>query len=142
MPKFESDKDRERQYLAVRAFCYEYNFYQEDMGEFSVVDYSIKNKKGRIVAYFEVMGCPKKNLSSTKSVIVSIRKIHKLQEHQEKTGVPVILCWAFEDAICFTRLSEIKGSVFMGERKGRPSASHDKELLFSGFTKDLYKIDL
>ena len=47
MPKFESDKDRERQYLAVRAFCYEYNFYQEDMGEFSVVDYSIKNKKGR-----------------------------------------------------------------------------------------------
>ena len=137
MPKFESDKDRERQYLAARTFCYEYNLYQEDMGEFSVVDYSIKNKKGKVVAYLEVKGCPNKNLSSSETVIVSIRKIQKLQEHQEVSGGPVIISWAFEDGICFIKLSKIKGSLFMGERKGRPEAAHDKELLYAGKVSEM-----
>jgi hypothetical protein len=140
MPKFETDKDRARQHSAVRTFCYEYSFYENDMGEFSAVDYSIHNKKGRTVAYFEVKGCPNKLLRNTETVIVSIRKIQKLQEHQEDSGVPVIICWAFEDGICFTKIDDIKGNIFMGERKGRPNAAHDKELLFSGKTKDFYKI--
>ena len=140
MLKFENDKDRERQYTAVRQFCYSYGFYEKDCGDFSKCDYTIRNKQDEVVAYFEVKGVVGKSLNDSKTCLVALKKIAALQETQKMSGTPVVICWAFDDGIAFAKIDNLKGTFNHGGRKEREGSTYDKEILVFVETENLKKI--
>tara|TARA_R100000388_G_C7227874_1_gene152820 strand:- start:635 stop:1156 length:522 start_codon:yes stop_codon:yes gene_type:complete len=138
--KFETPKDFARQELAAKYFCDKYAYCYSSQGDFSSVDYEMKNKNFDRMCGFEVKGCPNQNIDSYENCIVSMKKIVDCQEEQIKYGKPVVICWAFDDGILFDRIDNLTGTFKKGGRKPRKGSVHDQEMIVVVERKNLQKI--
>ncbi len=100
--KFETSKDFARQEMAAKLFCDNYAYCYASQGDFSSVDYEMKNESFDRICGFEVKGCPNQTMDSYDYCIVSMKKIVDCQEEQIKYGKPVVICWALMMAYCLT----------------------------------------
>ena len=127
--KFETSKDFARQERAAKYFCDKYAYCYSGQGDFSSVDYEMKNENFDRICGFEVKGCPNQQIDSNKYCIVSMKKIVDCQEEQIKYGKPVIICWSFDDGILFQKIDNLSGTFKKGGRKPRKGSVHDQEMI-------------
>ena len=127
--KFETPKDFARQERAAKTFCNEYAYCYASQGDFSSVDYEMKNKNFDRICGFEVKGCPNQTVDSHDYCIVSMKKIVDCQEEQIKYGKPVVICWSFDDGILYERIDNLSGTFKKGGRKPRKGSVHDQEMM-------------
>ncbi len=138
--KFETPKDFARQERAAKCFSDKYAYCYSSQGDFSSVDYEMKNESFDRICGFEVKGCPNQNMDSHRYCIVSMKKIVDCQEEQIKYGKPVVICWAFDDGILFNKIDNLTGTFKKGGRKPRKGSVHDLEMIVCVERETLQKI--
>ena len=96
--------------------------------------------KGKITGFAEVKGVHK-NIGDKQDVIVAMRKIVKAQQLQVSSGNPVAIIWAFDDAIVYERINNLKGIFYYGGRAVRQGSTFDQEMLVKVLIKNLIRIE-
>jgi len=69
-----------------------------------------------------------------------MRKIVSAQQLQVSSGKPVAILWAFDDAIVYERINNLKGIFYYGGRAVREGSTFDQEMLVKVLIKNLIRI--
>ena len=70
-----------------------------------------------------------------------MRKIVRAQMLQVQSKKPVAILWAFDDAIVYERINNLKGIFYYGGRKVREGSTFDQEQLVKVLIKNLIRIE-
>ena len=136
--KFETKKHRKRQDKALKQFCNHFGFTFGDHQDFAHIDAALY-KDDKLIGFAEVKGVHK-NIEDKQDVIVAMRKIVRAQNLQVKSGKPVAIIWAFDNAIVYGSLKNLKGIFYFGGRAIRKGSTYDQEMLVKIKLKDLIRI--
>jgi hypothetical protein len=137
--KFERKSHRERQNKALTQFCNHFDLTYGSHQEYAHIDAVLYNK-GKITGFAEVKGVHK-NIEDKQDVIVAMRKIIKAQQLQVRSGKPVAIIWAFNNAIVYERINNLKGIFYYGGRAVREGSTFDQEMLIKVLIKNLIRIE-
>ena len=137
--KFERKSHRERQNNALKKFCEHFDLTYGSHEEYAHIDAVLYNK-GKITGFAEVKGVHK-NIEDKNDVIVAMRKIVKAQQLQVRSGKPVAIIWAFNNAIVYERINNLRGIFYYGGRKVREGSTFDQEQLVKVLIKNLIRIE-
>ena len=106
--------------------------------EYAHIDAVLYNK-GKITGFAEVKGVHK-NIEDKQDVIVAMRKIVRAQQLQVNSGKPVAIIWAFNNAIVYERINNLKGIFYYGGRAVREGSTFDQEMLIKVLIKNLIRL--
>ena len=137
--KFERKSHRERQNKALKQFCNHFDLTYGSHEEYAHIDAVLYNK-GKITGFAEVKGVHK-NIEDKQDVIVAMRKIVRAQQLQVNSGKPVAIIWAFNNAIVYERINNLKGIFYYGGRAVREGSTFDQEMLIKVLIKNLIRIE-
>ena len=137
--KFENKANRERQNNALKKFCKHFELTYGSHEEYAHIDAVLYNK-GRIIGFAEVKGVHR-SIDDSNDVIVSMRKIVRAQQLQVRSGHPVAIIWAFDDAIVYERINNLRGIFYYGGRAVREGSTFDQEMLIKVLIKNLIRIE-
>lgn len=122
-PRFETEKDRDRELKAITKFVERFNGSFKKLDPFDV-DYRVYNDKGNLIAYVEVKD-RLRDMADAYPLPISATKVTKLCA---KRLNPVII-WACEDGIIYGKVNEIVAEARWGGRKPREGSYSDEELM-------------
>ena len=137
--KFETKEHRERQNKALRKFCNHFNMTFGSHEEYAHID-AVLYYNGKITGFAEVKGVHK-NIEDKQDVIVSMRKVVRAQKLQVHSGKPVAIIWAFNNAIVYERINNLKGIFYHGGRAIREGSTYDQEMLIKVLISNLIRIE-
>jgi len=137
--KFENKSNKERENKALELFSEKFNLTFSSHPEYSYIDSALYNK-GNLIGFAEVKGVHK-NISEATDVIVSMRKIVRSQMLQVQSKKPVVIIWAFNDAIAYERINNLNGVFYYGGRAIRKGSTFDQEMLVKVLIKNLNVIE-
>tara|TARA_R110001599_G_scaffold59069_1_gene163776 strand:+ start:661 stop:1086 length:426 start_codon:yes stop_codon:yes gene_type:complete len=137
--KFEKKENKEREKKALELFSNNFNLTFAKHPEYANIDAVLYNK-GKITGFAEVKGVHK-SIKDASDVIVSMRKIVSAQMLQVQTKKPVAIIWAFDDAIVYERINNLKGIFYYGGRAVREGSTFDQEILVKVLIKNLIRIE-
>jgi len=137
--KFERKSHIERQNKALTKFCNHFGFTYGSHQEYAHID-AVIYKEGKLVGFAEVKGVHK-NIEDKIDVIVAMRKIVRAQNLQARTNKPVALIWAFNNAIVYENMKNLKGIFYYGGRKVREGSTYDQEMIIKVLIKNLIRIE-
>ena len=126
--KFERKAHRERQNKALTQFCNHFDLTYGSHQEYAHIDAVLYNK-GKITGF------------AGQDVIVAMRKIVRAQQLQVNSGKPVAIIWAFNNAIVYERINNLKGIFYYGGRAVREGSTFDQEMLIKVLIKNLIRIE-
>ena len=121
--RFETDKDLNREELAIQSFVGTFKGTYQKLGE-NDVDFKISDANGIAIAFAEVKG-RMREVKDAYPLPVSVKKLIKITD---KNLVPVII-WACYDGIIYSKVNELKGTIKIGGRKPRVGSHNDIELM-------------
>jgi len=122
-PRFETEKDRDRELKAITKFVERFSGSFKKLDPFDV-DYRVYNDKGNLIAYVEVKG-RLREMSDAYPLPISATKVTKLCAKR----LNPVLIWACEDGIIYGKVNEIVGEARWGGRKPRKDSYSDEELM-------------
>ena len=131
-PRFEKDKDREREAETLRILLDGKDLTFNQLGKYAPVDAEIiDNKTMEVVSLCEVKTMSL-DMADIKRVRTSVRKIQHCQKEALHRDLPLCIAWRFLDGIGYIWMREItKATVEWGGMKNpRPGSIWDRELLF------------
>ena len=137
--KFERKSHRERQNKALKKFCKHFDLTFGSHEEYAHIDAVLYNK-GKITGFAEVKGVHK-NIEDGQDVIVSMRKIVRGQKLQVHSGKPVAIIWAFNNALVYERINNLKGIFYHGGRSIREGSTYDQEMIIKVLISNLIRIE-
>jgi len=137
--KFERKSHRERQNNALKKFCEHFDLTYGSHEEYAHIDAVLYNK-GKITGFAEVKGVHK-NIEDKQDVIVAMRKLVRAQQLQVRSGKPVAIIWAFNNAIVYERINNLRGIFYYGGRAVREGSTFDQEMLIKVLIKNLIRIE-
>tara|TARA_R110002020_G_scaffold188206_1_gene386903 strand:+ start:971 stop:1399 length:429 start_codon:yes stop_codon:yes gene_type:complete len=137
--KFERKEHRKRQDKALTQFCNHFGLTYGSHQEFAHIDAALYDK-GRLTGFAEVKGVHK-NIEKKRDVIVAMRKLVKAQQLQVRSGKPVAIIWAFNNAIVYERINNLKGIFYHGGREVRKGSTYDQEMLIKVLISNLIRIE-
>ena len=70
-----------------------------------------------------------------------MRKIIRAQALQIDSRLPVAIIWAFDDALVYERVNNLKGIFYHGGRAVRQGSTFDQEMLVKVLIKNLIRIE-
>jgi len=137
--KFENKANRLREQETLKTFCNHFGLTFAKHPEYAHIDAVLYNK-GRITGFAEVKGVHK-SIEKAVDVIVSMRKIIRGQQLQVESNKPVAIIWAFDDALAYERVNNLKGIFYYGGRAVREGSTFDQEMLVKVLIKNLKIIE-
>jgi len=137
--KFERKSHRERQNKALTQFCNHFGLTYGSHQEYAHIDAVLYNK-GKVTGFAEVKGVYK-NIEDSNDVIVSMRKIVRSQMLQVQSEKPVAIIWAFNNALVYERINNLRGIFYYGGRAVREGSTFDQEMLVKVLIKNLIRIE-
>ena len=137
--KFEKKANKEREKNALQLFCNNFGMTYQKHIEYAHIDAALY-VGGKITGFAEVKGVHK-SIKDASDVIVSMRKIVSAQMLQVQTNKPVAIIWAFDDAIVYERVNNLKGIFYYGGRAVREGNTFDQEMLIKVLIKNLIIIE-
>ena len=137
--KFERKSHRERQNKALTQFCNHFGLTYGSRQEYAHIDAVLYNK-GKVTGFAEVKGVYK-NIEDSNDVIVSMRKIVRSQMLQVQSEKPVAIIWAFNNALVYERINNLRGIFYYGGRAVREGSTFDQEMLVKVLIKNLIRIE-
>ena len=137
--KFENKANRLREQETLKTFCNHFGLTFAKHPEYAHIDAVLYNK-GRITGFAEVKGVHK-SIEKAVDVIVSMRKIIRGQQLQVESNKPVAIIWAFDDALAYERVNNLKGIFYYGGRAVREGSTFDQEMLVKVLIKNLKRIE-
>ena len=137
--KFEKKADRERQNNALKKFCEHFDMTYGSHEEYARID-AVLYKDRKIVGFAEVKGVHK-NIEDAQDVVVSMRKIVQGQKLQVYANRPVAIIWAFNNALVYEKINNLKGIFYYGGREVRDGSAYDQEMLIKVLIKNLIRIE-
>ena len=136
--KFENKENKLREQETLKAFANHFGLTFAKHPEYAHIDAVLYNK-GKITGFAEVKGVHR-SIEDSSDVIVSMRKIVRGQMLQVQTKKPVAILWAFDDAIVYERINNLKGIFYYGGRAVREGSTFDQEMLVKVLIKNLIRI--
>ena len=137
--KFERKEHKERQNNALKKFCKHFDMTFGSHEEYAHID-AVLYYKGKITGFAEVKGVHKK-IENTEDVIVAMRKVVQAQKLQISSGKPVAIIWAFNNALVYERINNLRGIFYYGGRAVREGSTYDQEMLVKILIKNLIRIE-
>jgi hypothetical protein len=137
--KFERKEHKERQNKALTQFCKHFDLTFGSHEEYAYIDAALYYK-GKLTGFAEVKGVHK-NIEDKQDVIVAMRKIVRAQKLQVHSRKPVAIIWAFNNALVYERINNLKGIFYYGGRKVREGSTYDQEMLIKVLIKNLIRIE-
>jgi len=137
--KFESKANKLREQETLKTFANHFGLTFAKHPEYAHIDAVLYNK-GRMTGFAEVKGVHKK-IKDSNDVIVSMRKIIRAQALQVESKYPVAIIWAFDDALVYERVNNLKGIFYYGGREVRQGSTYDQEMLVKVLIKNLIRIE-
>ena len=137
--KFERKEHKERQNNALKKFCKHFDMTFGSHEEYAHIDAALYYK-GKLTGFAEVKGVHK-NIEDSNDVIVSMRKIVRAQKLQVHSRKPVAIIWAFNNALVYERINNLKGIFYYGGRAVREGSTYDQEMLIKVLIKNLIRIE-
>ena len=137
--KFENKENKLREKETLQTFCKHFDLTFAKHPEFAHIDAALYNK-GRLTGFAEVKGVHK-NIEDANDVIVSMRKIVRSQMLQVQSEKPVAIIWAFNNALVYERINNLKGIFYYGGRAVREGSTFDQEMLVKVLIKNLIRIE-
>jgi hypothetical protein len=136
--KFENKANKLREQEALKTFSKHFGLTFAKHPEYAHIDAVLYNQ-GRITGFAEVKGVHR-SIEKSQDVIVSMRKIVRGQMLQVQTKKPVAIIWAFNDALVYERINNLKGIFYYGGRAVREGSTFDQEQLVKVLIKNLIRI--
>ena len=130
--KFENKENKLREKETLKTFCDHFGMTFAKHPEYAHI--------GRITGFAEVKGVHRSIINSN-DVIVSMRKIIRAQALQIDSRLPVAIIWAFDDALVYERVNNLKGIFYHGGRAVRQGSTFDQEMLVKVLIKNLIRIE-
>ena len=137
--KYERKENKKREKETLKTFCKHFELTFAKHPEYAHID-AVLYSKGKITGFAEVKGVHK-NIEDKNDVIVAMRKIVKAQQLQVRSGKPVAIIWAFNNAIVYERINNLRGIFYYGGRKVREGSTFDQEQLVKVLIKNLIRIE-
>ena len=137
--KFERKSHRERQNKALKQFCKHFDMTYGSHEEYAHIDAALYYK-GKLTGFAEVKGVHK-NIEDKQDVIVAMRKLVRAQQLQVRSGKPVAIIWAFNNAIVYERINNLRGIFYYGGRAVREGSTFDQELIVKVLIENLIRIE-
>ena len=137
--KFERKEHKERQNNALKKFCKHFDMTFGSHEEYAHIDAALYYK-GKLTGFAEVKGVHKK-IENTEDVIVAMRKVVQAQKLQISSGKPVAIIWAFNNALVYERINNLRGIFYYGGRAVREGSTYDQEMLVKILIKNLIRIE-
>jgi hypothetical protein len=137
--KFENKANKLREKETLKTFCDHFGMTFAKHPEYAHIDAVLYNK-GRITGFAEVKGVHR-SITNSNDVIVSMRKIIRAQALQIDSRLPVAIIWAFDDALVYERVNNLKGIFYHGGRAVRQGSTFDQEMLVKVLIKNLIRIE-
>ncbi len=137
--KFENKANKLREQETLKTFANHFGLTFAKHPEYAHIDAVLYNK-GKITGFAEVKGVHR-SIDDSSDVIVSMRKIVRGQMLQVQTKKPVAILWAFDDAIVYERINNLKGIFYYGGRAVRKGSTFDQEMLVKVLIKNLIRIE-
>jgi hypothetical protein len=137
--KFERKEHKERQNNALKKFCKHFDMTFGSHEEYAHIDAALYYK-GKLTGFAEVKGVHK-NIEDGQDVIVAMRKIVRAQKLQAHSRKPVAIIWAFNNALVYERINNLKGIFYYGGRAVREGSTYDQEMLIKVLIKNLIRIE-
>ena len=138
--KFENKANKLREQETLKAFSDSFGLTFAKHPEYAHIDAALYNN-GSLVGFAEVKGVHR-SIEKAQDVLVSMRKIVRGQMLQIQSNLPVAILWAFDDAIVYERINNLKGIFYYGGRKVREGSTFDQEMLVKVLIKNLIRIEL
>lgn len=138
--KFENKKNKLREQETLKTFANHFGLTFAKHPEYAHIDAALYNN-GSLIGFAEVKGVHR-SIEKAKDVLVSMRKIVRGQMLQVQSNLPVAILWAFDDAIVYERINNLKGIFYYGGRKVREGSTFDQEMLVKVLIKNLIRIKL
>jgi len=137
--KFESKDNKLREQETLKTFSKHFGLTFAKHPEYAHIDAALYNK-GNLIGFAEVKGVHK-SIEKAQDVIVAMRKIVRAQMLQVQSKKPVAIIWAFDDAIVYERINNLKGIFYYGGRAVRKGSTFDQEMLLKVLIKNLIRIE-
>ena len=137
--KFERKEHRDRQNKALSQFCNHFDLTYGSHEEYDHIDAALYNK-GKLTGFAEVKGVHK-NIEDKQDVVVAMRKLVRAQQLQLRSKKPVAIIWAFNNAIVYERINNLRGIFYYGGRAVREGSTFDQEMLIKVLIKNLIRIE-
>ena len=137
--KFENKANKLREKETLKTFCDHFGMTFAKHPEYAHIDAVLYNK-GSITGFAEVKGVHR-SITNSNDVIVSMRKIIRAQALQIDSRLPVAIIWAFDDALVYERVNNLKGIFYHGGRSVRQGSTFDQEMLVKVLIKNLIRIE-
>ena len=137
--KFERKEHKERQNNALKKFCKHFDMTFGSHEEYAHIDAALYYK-GKLTGFAEVKGVHK-NIEDGQDVIVAMRKIVRAQKLQAHSRKPVAIIWAFNNALVYERINNLKGIFYYGGRAVREGSTYDQEMLIKVLISNLIRIE-
>tara|TARA_R110000744_G_scaffold71745_3_gene144628 strand:+ start:85 stop:510 length:426 start_codon:yes stop_codon:yes gene_type:complete len=137
--KFENKDNKLREQEALQLFSNNLGLTFKKHSEYAHIDAALYNK-GNLIGFAEVKGVHK-SIDTATDVIVSMRKIVRGQSLQVQSTKPVVIIWAFNDALVYERINNLKGVFYHGGRAARKGSTYDQEQLIKVLIKNLKRIE-
>ena len=137
--KFENKENKLREKETLKTFANHFGLTFAKHPEYAHIDAVLYNK-GRITGFAEVKGVHR-SITNSNDVIVSMRKIIRAQALQIDSRLPVAIIWAFDDALVYERVNNLKGIFYHGGRAVRQGSTFDQEMLVKVLIKNLIRIE-
>ena len=137
--KFENKGNKLREKETLKTFCKHFGLTFAKHPEYAHIDAALYNQ-GSLTGFAEVKGVHK-NIEDSQDVIVAMRKIVKAQQLQVSSGKPVAIIWAFNNAIVYERVNNLRGIFYFGGRTIRNGSTFDQEMLIKVLIKNLIRIE-
>ena len=137
--KFERKENKQRENETLKTFCKHFELTFAKHPEYAHID-AVLYSKGKITGFAEVKGVHK-NIEDKQDVIVAMRKIVRAQKLQVHSGKPVAIIWAFNNALVYERINNLKGIFYYGGRKVREGSVYDQEMLIKVLISNLIRIE-
>ena len=136
--KFQNKANKLREQETLKTFANHFGLTFAKHPEYAHIDAVLYNK-GNLIGFAEVKGVHK-SIEKAEDVIVSMRKIVRGQMLQVQSKKPVAILWAFNDAIVYERINNLKGIFYYGGRAVRQGSTFDQEMLVKVLIKNLIRI--
>jgi hypothetical protein len=137
--KFENKANKLREQETLKTFANHFGLTFAKHPEYAHIDAALYNK-GSLTGFAEVKGVHK-SIEKAQDVIVSMRKIVRGQMLQVQEKKPVAIIWAFDDAIVYERINNLRGFFYYGGRAVRQGSTFDQEMLVKVLIKNLIRIE-
>ena len=137
--KFENKANKLREKETLKTFANHFGLTFAKHPEYAHIDAALYNK-GSLTGFAEVKGVHK-SIEKASDVIVSMRKIVRGQMLQVQSNLPVAILWAFDDAIVYERINNLKGIFYYGGRAVRQGSTFDQDMLVKVLIKNLIRME-